>query len=62
MQQIRMPSPDQARFDAICAEVEDWETLPALLSPSRGDVSESEHERRAAPLNELILAGLVSPV
>jgi hypothetical protein len=52
---------DHAHFEAICAHVDDWEHLPAVLAAP----TELEHEDppgdHVAPLDGLILAGLVSP-
>ena len=56
-------------FDAMCAQIEDYETLPSGGPSSRewtranvlGHDGEASHEHQAAPLNEMILAGLVSP-
>jgi hypothetical protein len=45
----------------MCSEVEDFEPLPTVTphpAPAAPDLEEAE---RTAPLDELILAGLVSP-
>ncbi len=65
----QMPSEDHEQFDAICSRIGDFEPLPAvmaapaepeaLLEPEPED--ELFEEERAAPLNDLILAGLVAP-
>lgn len=67
-----MPSAEHAQFDAICAPVDDFETLPtvtALASPARAaqtdwqrEEIEEENETVAdESLDGLILAGLVAP-
>ena len=62
MERIRTPSTGHAQFDALCAGVEDFETLPEL-GPVPRDTGEPT---RGAPhdestLDEQILAGLVTP-
>jgi len=55
------PATDQSHFDAICAEVKDFEPLPTV-TPVPADLSgEAREGDDTAPLDELILAGLVSP-
>jgi hypothetical protein len=49
------------QFDFICAQVGDWEPLPAV-TPIPPDEPELDEEEQVAPMNELILAGLVAPV
>jgi len=52
------------QFDAICARVGDWEPLPAVTAVSleHPEFEEDGHdEERTAPLNEMILAGLLAP-
>ena len=51
---------DHPQFDEICARVEDHEPLPTIVARPNQDSGASEEER-TAPLDELILAGLVSP-
>ena len=53
-----MPATEHAQFDAICAPLEDFETLPTVKIDAR---SEDELEERDEALDELILAGLVAP-
>jgi hypothetical protein len=61
MSSTHVPNDDHAEFDAICSEVEDFENLPTVtpnpVAPRQG----LEEEERTAPLDELILGGLVSP-
>ena len=45
-------------FDALCAEVQDFEHLPTLTAPPATHPAE---DGGTAPLDEQILAGLVSP-
>jgi hypothetical protein len=53
------PSPEHVEFDRLCAAVEDFEPLPARSgAPFEGWGEEDEE----TPLDEQILAGLVSPV
>ncbi len=52
---------DTKRFDDICAGVEEDETLPTVVARPIVDGPEVSDEERTAPLDELILAGLVSP-
>jgi len=48
-------------FDAICSEVQEFEHLPTVTSTPTPAAVETDDEARTAPLDELILAGLVSP-
>jgi hypothetical protein len=54
----RMPAAEHAQFDAICAPLEDFETLPTVKAAA---LPEDELEQRDEALDELILAGLVAP-
>jgi hypothetical protein len=57
----QIPADEHPGFEAMCSEVEDFETLPTVtphLAPPAEDLQEEE---RAAPLDAIILAGLVSP-
>lgn len=59
-----MPEPhplstDHAEFDAYCAGVEDWQTLPEPAPEAPADV-EPDAEGEFV-LDEQILAGLVTP-
>ena len=55
------PETDQSQFDEICSEVQDFEPLPTV-TPVPADLTAEAHEGDdTAPLDELILAGLVSP-
>ncbi len=53
--------PDSGSFDEICSEVEDFELMPTVTPHPAPAAAGLEHEERTAPLDELILAGLVSP-
>ena len=59
MKTPRMPSPEHTTFDALCAPVDDFEPLPAVRAELEPDDETSEE--RNAPLDGLILAGLVEP-
>jgi hypothetical protein len=50
-------------FDAMCAQLEEWETLPSVksTSPEMADEVDANVDDQTAPLDGLILAGLVSP-
>jgi hypothetical protein len=57
----KTPSPDHEQFDSLCADLEDWETLPVLTAgPTEDDATEPEEEH-VEPIDGLILAGLVLP-
>ena len=55
------PAAGQSQFDAICAEVEDFEPLPTLTPVPADRGAGTRGSDDTAPLDELILAGLVSP-
>ena len=61
MKTVQTPPEDHTRFDAICAEVGEWE--PHLTVPNQGveDDDERSDEDRTSELDGQILAGLVSP-
>ena len=48
------------QFEAICAHVGDWEPLPTVVAVSY-EQDEIDVEQQEAPMNDLILAGLVAP-
>jgi hypothetical protein len=52
---------DTKRFDEICERIDDHEPLPTVVARPRENPAELSDEERTAPLDELILAGLVSP-
>jgi hypothetical protein len=60
-----LPTLSHESFDAICAQVGDWEPLPTV-APERAEREEdaSGIDEEAAPLelDRMILAGLVTPV
>ena len=68
MSELHQPTPDHAEFDAICDGLEDWETLPepttapdaqaAWRAAQGGEGSQPAEE---TPLDEQILAGLITP-
>jgi hypothetical protein len=59
MKTPRMPSPEHTTFDAICAPVDDFEPLPTVKAEL--ETEDEFAEERDAPLDGLILAGLVEP-
>ena len=66
MSDTQIPSDDAERpvpsdFDKICSEVEDFEILPTVPPNPIADALEDSEEKRTAPLDKLILGGLVSP-
>jgi hypothetical protein len=61
MQLLEWPSVQHIEFDRMVEAVEDFEHLPDIRAGRMHEASEAD-EPEQAPLNELILAGLVSPV
>jgi hypothetical protein len=63
MSNMQIPSDEHPGFDQICSEVEDFEPLPTVtpVPAPPAEAREQGDEERTAPLDELILAGLVSP-
>ena len=59
MEPTHTPSAEHEEFDQLCADVEDFETLPAVSPRTRGTERDTEEE---TPLNEQILAGLITPL
>ena len=65
----QMPSAEHAQFDAICAPVDDFQTLPTVAVHTLTSQYEAEpvpedepqDEDREESLDDLILAGLVAP-
>ena len=55
---LQTPSPDHVQFDLMCAEVDEFETLPALSS---GPLELDEDDYEETGLDDQILAGLVTP-
>jgi hypothetical protein len=50
-------------FDRLCEQVEEFDHLPAAVSPVlEPEPAESNEQRDEPELDQLILAGLVSPV
>ena len=56
---LQTPSSDHLQFDQMCAEVEEFEPLPALSS---GPLEFEEDDQEETGLDGQILAALVSPV
>jgi hypothetical protein len=61
MGNTHLPSENHPGFDKICSEVEDFETLPTVKTVPAAPVADQTEEERTAPLDQLILGGLVSP-
>ncbi len=59
MEPTQTPSPDHVEFDQMCAEVDEFEPLPAVKPRSLEREQDSEDD---TSLDGQILAGLVSPV
>jgi hypothetical protein len=53
-----VPTPE---FDAICSEVQEFEHLPTVKTVPAPPAADAGEDERTAPLDEQILAGLVSP-
>jgi hypothetical protein len=53
------PSAEHVEFDRLCAALEEWLPLPAYTNAPLESWGEEDEE---TPLDEQILAGLVSPV
>jgi hypothetical protein len=61
MSTIQVPPSGHVAFDALCAEVEEFEPLPTVTAAPEEMAARAEDEQETAPLDGLILAGLVSP-
>jgi hypothetical protein len=61
MSDTHTPADAHPAFDAMCSEVEEFGVLPTVTPHPAPSAPEVEEEERTAPLDELILAGLVSP-
>ncbi len=60
MRTTPIPDSDHAQFDEMCARLGEHEPLPTVVAKPAQEPDLSEDER-TAPLDELILAGLISP-
>ena len=56
---LQTPSTDHLQFDQICAEVDDFEPLPAL---SVGPIEYEADDEEDTGWDDQILAALVTPV
>jgi hypothetical protein len=61
MKTEQTPSGAHTKFDEICAEIGEWEALPALVGVPTAQQSEPSHEQQLAAIDEQILARLVAP-
>ncbi|HWF24349.1 MAG TPA: hypothetical protein VG275_02810 [Solirubrobacteraceae bacterium] len=61
MSNTQIPNDEHPGFDAICSEVEDFEPLPTVTPVPAPPTQDLQEEERTAPLDAIILAGLVSP-
>lgn len=59
MEPTQTPSPDHVEFDKLCADVEEFEPLPAVTN---GPLERDPDDQEDTALDEQILAGLVLPV
>jgi hypothetical protein len=60
MGKTQTPDTEQPQFEEMCARLDEHEPLPTVVAhPTREP--DADDEERTAPLDELILAGLVSP-
>jgi hypothetical protein len=59
VEKTQTPSQEHVEFDRICSQVEEFEHLPTVASP--GLEPEPADEGEQTELDQLILAGLVSP-
>jgi hypothetical protein len=55
---LQTPSTDHLQFDQICAELDEFEPLPAVSSEQPVD----DDDREETALDAAILAALVTPV
>jgi hypothetical protein len=58
---VQPPENDHAPFDEICAQLDEWDTLPAVTITPVEDELEASDEKLTSELDGQILAGLVSP-
>ena len=63
MQTMKAPPSDHHVFDELCAGMGDWEPMLAapFTPPMELELEDDGREGDAAPIDDLILAGLVSP-
>jgi hypothetical protein len=60
MNTLQMPSTDHEQFDEICGYLGEWDHLPAVKAEPP-EFEDEPIEDQEASLDDLILAGLVSP-
>jgi hypothetical protein len=61
MSSPQIPTEQHPGFDEICSEVQEFEHLPTVKPVPAPAAEQADDDERTAPLDELILAGLVSP-
>ena len=59
MERVQTPSPEHEQFDDMCAEVDDFQPLPAVKPKS---LEREQNDEDDTSLDGQILAGLVTPV
>jgi hypothetical protein len=60
---MKAPLSDHRVFDELCAGVADWEPMLAapFTPPPDLELEDDPDDQEARPMDDLILAGLVSP-
>jgi hypothetical protein len=60
---MKAPPSDHRVFDALCAGLGDWEPMLAtpFAPPPDLELEDDREDQDAGPIDDLILAGLVSP-
>jgi hypothetical protein len=68
MSELHHPAPDHTQFDAICDGLEDWERLPEPTTEPAAQAAwrtaqgaDAPPQTEESPLDEQILAGLITP-
>ena len=61
MQTMKAPPSEHQHFDEICERLDEWEPLTSVRAIPPERALEPEEVKHEGPMNDLILAGLVSP-
>lgn len=62
MQKLNAPPSEHDRFDELTQRLGEWEPLTAIsATPPDADLVREGEVEHSGPMNDLILAGLVSP-